>query len=90
MKKEWKQFLTLCQKAQSLDQIEEVLNLFLTAEEKEMIISRYKIVKVLLSKEFTQREISQREKVSIAQITRGSNALKNISYSLKQFLESHL
>jgi len=60
--------------------------LFFTIEEKETLSSRYLIIKALLQGDETQREIADIHKVSIAQITRGSNALKLISPELKTLL----
>lgn len=89
-KKGWQEFLKLCSKISSTDELREVFDLFLTIEEKETLSSRYLIIKALVEAELTQREIAEKYKVSIAQITRGSNALKIISPKLKQNLKSRL
>lgn len=89
-KKGWNEFLTLCTKLKTTKEFDDVLNLFLTHEEKESLASRYLIVKALLEGEITQREISEKYKVSIAQITRGSNALKITSAKFKEILKSKL
>ncbi len=89
-KKGWQEFLKLCAKIDSAEECSEIFNLFLTIEEKETLASRYLIIKALLEGDLTQREIADIYKVSIAQITRGSNALKIISPELKDSLKSRL
>jgi TrpR family trp operon transcriptional repressor len=89
-KKGWQEFLTLCSKIHSPEELSELFDLFLTIEEKETLASRYLIIKALVEGNLTQREIADTYKVSIAQITRGSNALKIISPELRDILESRL
>lgn len=83
----WKGFLELCLNCSSTQELEEVFHLFLTFEEKETLSARFLIIKALSKGELTQREIASHYRVSIAQITRGSNALKQIKPSLKKLLE---
>lgn len=83
----WRDFLKLCSKIQKPEEISELFDLFLTIEEKETLASRYLIVKALLEEKQTQREIAEKYRVSIAQITRGSNAMKIISPELKKLLK---
>ncbi|NGX37071.1 MAG: Trp operon repressor [Chlamydiae bacterium] len=82
----WQGFLEICSKIHLAEEFGRFLDLFLTIEEKELLASRYIIIKALLEGQLTQREISETYKVSIAQITRGSNALKVIEPALKEFL----
>lgn len=89
-KKGWQDFLKLCSNITSPKELGAVLDLFLTIEEKETLSSRYLIIKALVEEKLTQREIAETCKVSIAQITRGSNALKIISPDLKEKLKSRL
>jgi TrpR family trp operon transcriptional repressor len=89
-KEGWKLFLDLCLETKKCSRLEELLSLFLTIEEKEHLSSRMQIIKALLKKKGSQREISDKMKVSISQITRGSNALKIISDDLLEFLESYV
>jgi TrpR family transcriptional regulator, trp operon repressor len=84
----WQGFLKLCSKTKSPEELRRLFDLFFTIEEKETLASRYLIIKALLDEKLTQREIAERHKVSIAQITRGSNALKIIDETLKKFLKS--
>lgn len=86
----WHAFLKLCAKIDSPNDFKEFFDLFLTIEEKETLASRYLVVKSLLEGKLTQREIAEKFKVSIAQITRGSNALKIISPRLKELLKSKM
>lgn len=90
MKSNWKSFLTLCLKAKSPDELSSLFDCFLTIEEREAITDRYTIVKALLESKLTQRDMSEKLKVSIAKITRGSNALKAIDPKLKSFLEKNI
>lgn len=82
--KGWKGFLELCALIQSPEELKQLFDLFLTIEEKETFAARYLIIKELLDGKLSQREIALKCKVSIAQITRGSNALKIISPELKK------
>ena len=70
--------------------LHQLFDLFLTIEEKETLASRYVILKALLKEELTQREIAKAFKVSIAQITRGSNALKVLDPRFKKSLKKNL
>ena len=89
-KEGWQDFINLCSSIQSPEELNKLFDLFLTIEEKETLASRYLIIKALVAGKLTQREIAETSKVSIAQITRGSNALKIISPELKELLKSHL
>ena len=89
-KEGWQDFLKLCSKIDSVEELSELFDLFFTIEEKETLASRYLIIKSLVEGKHTQREIAEKSKVSIAQITRGSNALKIISSKLKELLKSKL
>jgi TrpR family trp operon transcriptional repressor len=82
----WRDFLALILQIKTKDELSAFCDLFLTIEEKETLASRFLIVKALLDEKLTQREISEKFKVSIAQITRGSNALKIIDPKLKAHL----
>lgn len=89
-KKGWKEFLQLCSEINSPEILADIFDLFCTIEEKETLASRYLIIKALIEEQQTQREIAESSKVSIAQITRGSNALKIISPKLRNILKSKL
>lgn len=83
----WQDFLKLCTKINSPNEFKQLFDLFLTIEEKERLASRFLIVKALLEGNITQREIAEINKVSVAQITRGSNALKIISPEFRDRLK---
>lgn len=82
----WQQFLTLCMSAESEQQLSELLGLLLTLEERDALSMRALLIKELLKGEKTQREIAQNLHISIAKITRGSNALKIVSDDLKKHI----
>ncbi|MCH9612303.1 MAG: Trp operon repressor [Chlamydiia bacterium] len=82
----WEMFLDLCTKTKEISEIEKLLDLLLTLEEKENLSSRMQIIQALLAQEFSQREISEKLGVSISQITRGSNALKVIDGEFREFI----
>ncbi|MBP9841333.1 MAG: trp operon repressor [Simkaniaceae bacterium] len=82
----WEDFLFLCSECTTSHQLDELFSLFLTLEEKEDIGKRVLLVKNLMAKKLSQRDIAQKCHVSIAKITRGSNALKMISQGLKEFI----
>jgi TrpR family trp operon transcriptional repressor len=90
MKKEseegWASFLALCTQMKTAEALEKLFSLFLTFEEREMVAARLLIIKSLLENTSTQREIAEKYTISIAQITRGSNALKSIDPELKETL----
>lgn len=83
----WSGFLKLCVKIGTAEKYRKLFDLILTIEEKENIAQRFLIIKALMEGKLTQREIAEKFKVSIAQITRGSNALKIIDEDLKKFLK---
>ncbi|HLB52401.1 MAG TPA: trp operon repressor [Chlamydiales bacterium] len=86
----WLAFVTLCAKLNSSEEFKKFFDLFLTIEEKEILGRRFLIVKALREGKLTQREIADHFKVSISQITRGSNALKIIDSSLGKILDKLL
>ena len=88
--KGWDDFLTLCTKLQTLDELNDFFDFLLTEEEKNLLSSRVVIVKKLLEGTLSQRDIAKTQNVSISQITRGSNALKRASSSIKKFLQENL
>lgn len=89
-RKGWKDFLDLCLATEDPAVLSEMLEMFLTIEEKESIAMRTLIVKDLIAKEKSQRDIAKDLNVSIAKITRGSNALKRLNKKLLSFLEKKL
>ena len=86
----WRGFIKLCRKGVKEGNLEELFELFLTLEEKEDLALRFQLIKDLLEGSKSQREISQDLQISISRITRGSNALKIIKPSLKEFLQGNM
>lgn len=86
----WRELMALIVQLDSPEKLSDFFDLFLTIEEKETLISRFLIVKALFEGKLTQRQIATKYKVSISQITRGSNALKIIDTELRTFLKSKL
>lgn len=89
-KQGWESFLQLCSTVKSKEELGQLFDLFFTIEEKETLAARCLIIKALLDERLTQREMAETYKVSIAQITRGSNALKVIPPELKKALKKRL
>lgn len=70
--------------------LNEMLNLFLTDDEKANLGLRYLIIKELLENKKTQRQIAKDLNVSIAKITRGSNELKRMNVKFLSSLQNLL
>ena len=83
----WKDFLKVCAQVDDPKLFGEFLELFLTHEERKDLAGRFALVKALLEGKRTQRQIAEELGVSIAKITRGSNALKVASKNVKEILE---
>lgn len=86
----WWRFLELCQRLTTTEQLNQLLTLFLTANEKEDLATRYLIVRELLNGQKTQRDMAHDLQVSIAKITRGSNSLKTVDDRLRRFLVENM
>lgn len=80
----------LCTKAEKQGLLNEWLKFLFTPTELEDLKKRLDLIAALLKDQETQREIAKNHTVSIAKITRGSNALKVISPELKEFLVKNL
>lgn len=84
----WRNFLQILAEEQDPKKLEVLSLLLFTAEERESLASRIRIIEELLKGKMTQREIAKKYGVSIAKITRGSNALKEVSEEMKDFLQN--
>ena len=89
-KKGWRDFIGLCRHASSDDELHALLKLLLTIDEQEQLATRVELLRALLKGDKPQRTIAEELKISIAKITRGSNALKTISPSLRHYLVKEL
>lgn len=89
-KRQWLDFLELLEKAFDKGFGDQIFQLLLTPDERDLFGTRVRIVKELMSGEMTQREMRSELKVGIATITRGSNCLKSASPELKAWLEQEL
>jgi TrpR family transcriptional regulator, trp operon repressor len=87
--KDLSKFLRLCLSAKSPQALSQLFSLFMTFEERKMLAARYKIIQLLLKGNISQRAIANQLQVSIAQITRGSNELKNFPDLFKKKLKKH-
>ena len=83
----WRKFLQLCAETDSPEKCRQLFDLFFTLEEKETLAKRTFIIEALLEGKLTQREIAETYNISIAQITRGSNAIKIIDDKFRNFLK---
>ncbi len=88
-RKAWHDFLELCLATKDTKLLSDLFDLLLTIEEKDSIAMRTMIVRDLVKKKKTQREIAKDLQVSIAKITRGSNALKRMHSKVVHFLETY-
>lgn len=86
-RKGWDHFIALCHETRDEKTLSMLLDLFLTAEERDDLATRYLIVKELITGEKTQRQIASDLNVSIAKITRGSNELKRTNNQIIKYLQ---
>lgn len=79
--------LELAELAQKANVLDDFFGLIFTPQEYEQLQKRYALIEALVKDELPQREISKQLQVSIAKITRGSNALKLLDPTLREILE---
>lgn len=79
----WHKFIQHCLKFKNKDELELFFDVMFTASEKVEFGNRLAIMNELLAGSKTQREIAQALEVSIANISRGSNVIKNSNVDLK-------
>ena len=89
-KNEWENFLSLFLKIEDREKLNMLFNLFLTLNEKSMMVDRYRLVKSLLEGEMTQREISERLHLSISKITTGPKAIQILSDEDRAYLSERM
>ena len=84
--KEWLDLLAKMFQISDTRTAKEFFDLFLTYAEREDLPKRVRIVEELLKGELTQREISRTLKVSIANVTRGANAIKASRFDVNKLI----
>lgn len=89
-KKGWREFIALCRHVRSEDELQALFGFFFTLDEQDQLAMRVELVRALLKGDKPQRAIADDLKISIAKITRGSNALKTIGPELRRYLMSQL
>lgn len=89
-KEYWQRFIQLLLNCPEKKQMDELLHLFLTMNEREYLVSRYRIIEALLTTEQTQRVIASNLNVSITKITDGSKSVQIISDNLREFLTKEM
>ncbi|OGT29688.1 MAG: Trp operon repressor [Gammaproteobacteria bacterium RIFCSPHIGHO2_12_FULL_35_23] len=85
----WWQLIELIHQIKNKQQLEQFFQLLFTPEERHDLAKRMLIIKGLLAEKLTQRDLARALQVSIAKITRGSNALKMIDNSLSRLLKEN-
>lgn len=83
----WQNFIEHCLKFKNKAELELFFDVMFTASEKVEFGNRLAIMKDLLEDKKTQREIAHDLEVSIANISRGSNVIKNSDVDLKVALK---
>ncbi len=84
-KKLWRGFLTLFQNA-SAQELDMLFHLFMTMDEREMLVGRYELVRAHLSSDLTHREIAKTLQQSISKVTAGSKAVQLLKEKDKEYL----
>lgn len=85
-KPEWRSFVKLCA-ALSETELDKMFNLFMTAAERDDIADRYIILKAMLNTAKTHREIAADYNISLAKVSRGSNAIKTAQEYYPEIIE---
>lgn len=83
----WEDLIKLIQSCSDTE-LNLLLTFLLTPEEKEQILKRLSLVRALMEQQLTQRQIAEKLQVSIAKITRGSNAIKSLSKEKQTLLNT--
>jgi Trp operon repressor len=92
--KDWDSFLNLFCALKEKKRVRVLFELFFTADEREMLVKRYRLVKTLLTSDLPQREVSELLNLSISKVTAGSKAVQLLSSEdrkliLKKLEEQH-
>lgn len=86
----WQDVLTLFGHSCQQEQLDFLLSMLLTYDEREALLARMNILYELIKGEHSQRQISQMLGVGVATITRGSSELKKLQPEQKQQLQAML
>lgn len=87
--KGWHHFLRLLEGSDEKE-LDTLFHLFMTMNEREMLVERYNLVKALLRDKLTQREISEKLQMSISMVTAGSKAVQLLKEKDKKFLRDKM
>lgn len=82
----WQDLIQLLSAMEDKRSIEKILQVLFTHDERNDMAKRVQIIHGLLQGDKTQRQLAQELNVSIAKITRGSNALKSVDDEVKVLL----
>lgn len=88
--KEWKQTVETLHQAFNDGYAFDILKLLMTADERDALITRVKIIHSLLDGSINQRQLKEQLGIGIATVTRGSNSLKEATPEFKIWLEQTL
>jgi Trp operon repressor len=84
--KDWERFLNLFYETKSKETLGMLFQLFLTQNEREMLVDRFRLVQTLLKSELPQREIAEQLKLSISKVTAGSKAVQSLLPQNREYL----
>lgn len=87
---EWQRFLTLVKQAVEEDRLNDLFAMLLTSDERNSLGLRVQIINALLNANLPQREIQQQLNTSAATITRGSNMLKTVDPTIRDWVGTKL
>lgn len=86
---DWQSLLNILQSAKNTAQLNELVCLFLTPNERKILKKRYQIVAMLIKGKDSQRQIAQTLGVSISKITAGSKELQQSPDGLLKYLNKY-
>ena len=88
--KQWQQTVEILHQAFNDGYSIDILKLLMTADERDALITRVKIIHSLLDGSINQRQLKEQLGIGIATVTRGSNSLKEATPEFKKWLEQTL